>query len=338
MIHGTLKLSRAIRYGIAVGCAVALALFSLNVEAKSNGGNGGGGNGGSHGGDHGQGGSHGGGNSGGGGKSGGSGNSGNGGGTNHTNGDQGKQDKKLTGNVQNQQAAVSKTNTTPSAGKLNGFLHASPAALANASPNSAIGKVAIGVRDALKAYADGSGSLQDVAKALASATNKPVTQQQVAAVIAKLVKYNPDTSLSKFTDGTLSSADVAKQVANQTNQIRSQKIAASAKKISGGSLNGFLHASPNALTHAAPNSAVGKVAVGVRDALQAYADGTGSLDDVAKALAAATNKPVTQQQVAAVIQKLSDNNQGTSLDKFRDGTISSTDVSKQLSDETNALR
>jgi hypothetical protein len=104
-------------------------------------------------------------------------------------------------------------------GKLNGFLHASPNALANASPNSSIGRIAHGFGDALSDYAkaqqeqeqqpsDGTGSgdsttatgtttptgptAEDLGAILAGATNKPVTAAQVQAIVDRLAELHPD--------------------------------------------------------------------------------------------------------------------------------------------------
>jgi hypothetical protein len=66
-------------------------------------------------------------------------------------------------------------------GRLNGFLNASPQALANASPNSAVGTLSKTYRDALL-NADGTVTTEDLAGILAEAANKPLTGEQVLAV------------------------------------------------------------------------------------------------------------------------------------------------------------
>jgi hypothetical protein len=82
-------------------------------------------------------------------------------------------------------------------GKLNGFFHASDKALAHASPNSAIGKVAIVYAGLLEGYlmppaGTTPPDLQEIAAALASAANKPLSAEIFAAVNARLAATNPD--------------------------------------------------------------------------------------------------------------------------------------------------
>ncbi|MGH6947358.1 MAG: hypothetical protein ACREDZ_08525 [Kiloniellales bacterium] len=108
-------------------------------------------------------------------------------------------------------------------GRLNGFMHASPRAVANASPNSAVGSVAQTYRDALAAHLGAAveepvveepvveeplveeplveepveeeaalTSLEAAAKALVDAANKPLDPAVVAEVNAKLAELNPD--------------------------------------------------------------------------------------------------------------------------------------------------
>jgi hypothetical protein len=94
--------------------------------------------------------------------------------------------------------------TARALGKLNGFMHASPEALAHASPNSEIGKVAIVYAGLLENYLNPpSGTtpptLQDIAAALAAASNKPLSPEIIAAVDGKLATVN--TSLATAIDG-----------------------------------------------------------------------------------------------------------------------------------------
>jgi hypothetical protein len=86
-------------------------------------------------------------------------------------------------------------------GRLNGFLHASPQALKNASPNSAIGTLSKTYRDALLGYAttteeteetEETISTDDLAAILAKAANKPLTGEQVLAIHEKLIAENPE--------------------------------------------------------------------------------------------------------------------------------------------------
>jgi hypothetical protein len=90
-------------------------------------------------------------------------------------------------------------------GKLNGFFHASPQALANASPNSAPGAISQGFRDVLREYASQlndtettgveSPTLDEVAHALATAVNKEVSPEIVGGILDKLSQtYGDDYS------------------------------------------------------------------------------------------------------------------------------------------------
>ena len=77
-----------------------------------------------------------------------------------------------------------------------------------------------------------------------------------------------------------------------------------------GKLNGFLHASPEALQKAAPNSAIGLVTHGYADALNSYLAGGANAktaSDVYAALEKAANKPLTAATIAAVDTKLAKN-------------------------------
>lgn len=86
-------------------------------------------------------------------------------------------------------------------GRLNGFLHASPQALKNASANSAIGTLSKTYRDALLGFATSTEeteeteetiSTDDLAAILAKAANKPLTGEQVLAIHEKLIAENPE--------------------------------------------------------------------------------------------------------------------------------------------------
>lgn len=113
-----------------------------------------------------------------------------------------------------------------SLGRLNGFMNASPQALANAAPNSAIGVVAQDYREALAAYADSIAAAPDgavvvdpaldaAAKALALAANKELTPDIVAAVNAHLAEtYADDPALAGFADPeSAESVDAAEAIA-----------------------------------------------------------------------------------------------------------------------------
>lgn len=76
-----------------------------------------------------------------------------------------------------------------------------------------------------------------------------------------------------------------------------------------GKLNGFMHASATALAKASPKSSIGqvsKVYAGLLASYLAPAAGTTapSITQVASALAAAANKPLTAAQIAAINQRL----------------------------------
>jgi hypothetical protein len=115
-----------------------------------------------------------------------------------------------------------------SLGRLNGFMNASPEALANAAPNSAIGVVAQDYREALATYADSIAAapegavvvdpaLDAAAKALALAANKALTPDIVAAVNAHLAEtYADDPALAGFADPeSAESVDAAEAIAAQ---------------------------------------------------------------------------------------------------------------------------
>ncbi len=121
-------------------------------------------------------------------------------------------------------------------GRLNGFLHASPQALANASPNSAIGILSKTYRDALAAYATSLAptdptltadtttlTTDDMAAILAKAANKPLTAEQVAAINDKLAAANPDdlADYAAMTDGEDGEkAQLARDLAKEANAIQ----------------------------------------------------------------------------------------------------------------------
>jgi hypothetical protein len=77
-----------------------------------------------------------------------------------------------------------------------------------------------------------------------------------------------------------------------------------------GKLNGFIHASDSAFDNTSPDSAIGKVLYGYGDLLNAYlsppVDGTiaPTPEELAAALAAAGNKPLTAEAIAAVNARL----------------------------------
>ncbi|MDQ7249688.1 hypothetical protein [Dongia sedimenti] len=120
-------------------------------------------------------------------------------------------------------------------GKLNGFFHASPNGLANASPNSSIGRISHAFKDALSDYAAASAtptdpndpnatppsgpSVDDLGAILAGATNKQVTATQVQAIVDRLAEQNPDDeSLNDFADSL--DAETAQDIADAANAAK----------------------------------------------------------------------------------------------------------------------
>ncbi|MBI2254047.1 MAG: hypothetical protein HYU58_05465 [Proteobacteria bacterium] len=105
--------------------------------------------------------------------------------------------------------------TASQLGKLNGFLHAAPEALNNASPNSSIGKISQVFHDLLNGFAeqqapegtaeDGTTedpnevTMDDLAGALADATNKTMSPEIVKEVLDRLTEVYGD-DYSSLTD------------------------------------------------------------------------------------------------------------------------------------------
>lgn len=100
-------------------------------------------------------------------------------------------------------------------GNINGFLHASPKALAHASSKSVIGRVVSAYGAKLQSYLDAapaegdSGTdgeaaaptAADLQAALQKVSNKPVTAEMIAAVNDKLIATNPALSASLANSG-----------------------------------------------------------------------------------------------------------------------------------------
>jgi len=198
----------ALIIGAAIGAVSALPLADV-AYAKNGGGNGGGGGKGG-----GNGGGKGGGN--GGGKSsdrGGGNSNGNGNGKSKSGAEDSDVSKSKSGKTESGDDSLS-----PSAlGKLNGVLHASPQALANASPNSPIGMVGQVLRDALTSGA----TPEQLGGILAGATNKKVTGAQVQAVIDRLAEANPND-------------DALKDMSENPDEQRAQDIADAANDAKAG--------------------------------------------------------------------------------------------------------
>lgn len=135
-------------------------------------------------------------------------NNGKGGGAGNGNGNNGHANGKNADNSAQSASAndpsASKAKSANSLGALNGFLHASPRALAHASAKSEIGKVAVVYGGLLQSYlspAQGRTppTLAQLAAALSAAANKPLSAATIQAVNAKLASVNP--TLAKAISG-----------------------------------------------------------------------------------------------------------------------------------------
>lgn len=105
-------------------------------------------------------------------------------------------------------------------GRLNGYLNASPQALANAAPNSAIGKLSQEYRDALLDYSTtGNVTTDELAEILAEAANKQLTAEQVIAVHEKLMATNPELAEEAIA-AQLTDEGFAEQLAEEANEIQ----------------------------------------------------------------------------------------------------------------------
>ena len=219
----------ALLIGSASAAIIAMPLGNLAHAGNGN-GNGGGNGHGDHGGGHGNGGGqdHGGGQ--GNGNSGSSGNSGKSadGASDDTTADTSTGDDESTDGDDGSLAANK-------LGKLNGFMHAAPSAIAHAAPNSAVGQIAKGFKELASDYAAAnttptdptdpdatppSGpSIDDLGAKLADATNKRVTANQVQAIIDRLAKLNPDNTPLNDLATTLD-AETAQDIADSANAHR----------------------------------------------------------------------------------------------------------------------
>jgi len=147
---------------------------------------------------------------------------------------------KAGGTGQSQQAKSTQTDLAetdsmlPSnLGRLNGFLHASPQALANAAPNTVIGMLSKTYRDALAAYATSLATTDpttttdttplttdDMAAILAKAANKTLTAEQITAINDKLAATNPDDLADYATMTDEEKAQLASDLADEANSIQ----------------------------------------------------------------------------------------------------------------------
>ena len=151
----------------------------------------------------------------GGGNSGGNGNSGGHGSANSNNGSA-SHGKSATapGKTKVASNAATTKGSASAYGKLNGFLHASPNALAHASSKSAIGKVAKVYAGLLNAYlnpVEGQTppTAAEVAAALKAAANKPLSADIIAKVNTKLLANNSTLAASLAASGKTESGIAA---------------------------------------------------------------------------------------------------------------------------------
>lgn len=211
---------------IAAVAPMGMAVLDLEQSAFAKNGNGGG-NGGGHGG--GNGGGHGGGNGGG---NGGGGSGGNGHGKPSGVADTDTED--ASGDVASVEDTEDDGSLKPSAlGKLNGVLHASPQAIANASPNSPIGMVrefgesladfvdGLTTDDETEGEPEGEAeaeddpvTVDDLGALMAGMTNKPVTAAQVQAVVDRLAADDPENESLQDLD-----PDLAQDIADEANEL-----------------------------------------------------------------------------------------------------------------------
>lgn len=127
-------------------------------------------------------------------------------------------------------------------GRLNGFLHASPQALKNASANSAIGTLSKTYAEALAGYLATDEATtttttvteDDLAAILAKAANKPLTGEQIVAINEKLMSVDPELAEAAETtttnpDGTtttenaLTDPELADDLAERANEIQASE-------------------------------------------------------------------------------------------------------------------
>ncbi len=210
-----------------IGSLAPLPLAMLELEqaayAKGNGGGNGGAHGGGNGGGHGNGGSHGNGNAGG----------GNGAGAQASNADATTAPTDVKAHKPTKTELADDPSLSPDAlGKLNGVLHASPQAIANASPNSPLG-MARELAEALGGFLDPEAApgedpeadpitVADLGALMAGMTNKPVTAAQVEAVVDRLAEDDPENPALHDLDPAL-----AQEIADEANKIKGYDTAAS---------------------------------------------------------------------------------------------------------------
>jgi hypothetical protein len=239
-LHETQRLGRvaltALMIGLGGAAVVALPLGNIAFAGNGNGG----GNGGGHGHDGGHGGGHGGGGNGGGGNGGGGkASSHDGTGSNAKAGKSGPADS-TTEDASADESGEDDSMSAQNLGKLNGFFHASLTGLANASPNSSIGRISHTFKDALSDFAKANAptdpnnpdatdpnatppsgpTTEELGAILADSTNKTVTADQVKAIVDRLAETNPDdASLNDLADSM--DDETAQDIADAANAAKS---------------------------------------------------------------------------------------------------------------------
>lgn len=182
-------------------------------------------------------------------------------------------------------------------GRLNGFLHASPRALANASPNSAIGVLSKTYADALAGYLAAGDTTttttttvteDDLAAILAKAANKPLTSEQIVAINEKLMAVDPElAALGETTvanpDGTTTTTNsltdpaLADALAKDANAIQAteanQGLGSGDDAAAGGATAGSETENSDGVVAAAADS-VTKAAEDTTDAVGDFVDDT----------------------------------------------------------------
>jgi len=235
-LHETQRLGRvaltALMIGLGGAAIVALPLGNIAFAGNGNGGGNGGGHG--HDGGHGGGGNGGGGNGGGGKAS-----SHDGTGSNAKAGKSGTADS-TTEDASADESGEDDSMSAQNLGKLNGFFHASLTGLANASPNSSIGRISHTFKDALSDFAKANAptdpnnpdatdpnatppsgpTTEELGAILADSTNKTVTADQVKAIVDRLAETNPDdASLNDLADSM--DDETAQDIADAANAAKS---------------------------------------------------------------------------------------------------------------------
>jgi hypothetical protein len=173
-----------------------------------------------------------------------------------------------------------------SLGRLNAA-HASAQALANASPNSAVGQISA-YKDALT-----DGDLEAAAEALAAVSNKTVTEASVKSLNELLGIEMEDAEVTDLVDkvGALEDKEPTEETTTTVVSTTTATPEETSKAKESMSRLNAAHASPRAMERASLNSPVGQIG--------AYktAVAEGDLDAAATALAKASNKPVTADTV-----------------------------------------